>query len=96
MDFSEVDIADYIFEQPLFNIDKRYIKMYLELFCKKKGKIYTSDKTVLGIYHKDDINSDFHQLAWYWGSLEDDFDFCMSIDSHEIVPILDNDAFILS
>ena len=28
--------------------------------------------------------------------LEDDFDFCMSIDSHEIVPILDNDAFILS
>lgn len=88
IDFSEVDIADYIFEQPLFNIDKRYIKMYLELFCKKKGKIYTSDKTVLGIYHKDDINSDFHQLAWYWGSLEDDFDSkyeCMipSLNKHD-------------
>ena len=27
--------------------------------------------------------------------LEADFDFCMSIDSHNIVPILDNDGFIL-
>ena len=27
--------------------------------------------------------------------LEDDFDFCMAIDSHSIVPILDGDGFIL-
>ena len=27
--------------------------------------------------------------------LENDFDFCMRIDSHEIVPILDGDGFIL-
>ena len=27
--------------------------------------------------------------------LEADFDFCMQIDSHNIVPVLDNDGFIL-
>jgi phosphosulfolactate phosphohydrolase-like enzyme len=27
--------------------------------------------------------------------LEDDFNFCMDIDSHSIVPVLDSDGFIL-
>ena len=27
--------------------------------------------------------------------LENDFKFCMKIDSHSIVPVLDNDGFIL-
>jgi phosphosulfolactate phosphohydrolase-like enzyme len=27
--------------------------------------------------------------------LEEDFEFCMDIDSHNIVPVLDDDGFIL-
>lgn len=70
---SELNIPNYIFDQSLFNVDEEYIKKYVDLFC-KKGKIYVSGETVLGIYHKEDIDSDYNQLAWYWGTLEEKFD----------------------
>ena len=73
INIEDLKIPKFIFDQELFNVKVDYIKKYLHYFCSLGNSIYKVNNSIIGVIPNNKINSEFDQIAWYWGKLSNDF-----------------------